>query len=163
MLNVVCLMGRLAADPELRHTQTGVSVTSFRIAVDRTYQPKGGQEKLTDWIDIVAWRNTADFVCKYFHKGSMIAVNGSLQTRQYTDRDGNRRTAVEVVADNVFFGESKRSEGGAYGASYGEGGGWQNNASAPVAAPQFSESPTAFSTAGSNDFEEIVGDDELPF
>ncbi|HIW74653.1 MAG TPA: single-stranded DNA-binding protein [Firmicutes bacterium] len=151
MLNVVCLMGRLAADPELRHTQSQIPVTSFRIAVDRTFQSKG-QEKQTDWIDIVAWRNTAEFVTRYFHKGSMIAVQGSLQTRSYTDRDGNKRTAVEVVADNVFFGESKR-----------------NSDSAPAAGrydsqvPQFSEAAPAFSTAGSGDFEEIVGDDELPF
>ena len=151
MLNVVCLMGRLAADPELRHTQSQIPVTSFRIAVDRTFQSKG-QEKQTDWIDIVAWRNTAEFVTRDFHKGSMIAVQGGLQTRSYTDRDGNKRTAVEVVADNVFFGESKR-----------------NSDSAPAAGrydsqvPQFSEAAPAFSTAGSGDFEEIVGDDELPF
>lgn len=112
MLNVVCLMGRLAADPELRHTQSQIPVTSFRIAVDRTFQSKG-QEKQTDWIDIVAWRNTAEFVTRYFHKGSMIAVQGSIQTRSYTDKDGNKRTAFEVVADNVFFGESKRDSGGA--------------------------------------------------
>lgn len=103
MLNSVCLMGRLAADPELKTTQNGVSVTSFRIAVDRTFQSKG-QEKQTDWIDIVAWRNTAEFVTRYFRKGSMIAVQGSIQTRSYTDRDGGKRTAFEVVADNVFFG-----------------------------------------------------------
>lgn len=150
MLNVVCLMGRLAADPELRHTQTQIPVTSFRIAVDRTFQPKG-QDKQTDWIDIVAWRNTAEFVSRYFHKGSMIVVQGSIQTRSYSDKDGNKRTAFEVVADNVFFGESKRDSG----------------APAPFRTdsqvPQFSEAPPAFSTAGSGDFEEIVGDDELPF
>lgn len=150
MLNAVCLMGRLAADPELRHTQTQVAVTSFRIAVDRSFQSKG-QERQTDWIDIVAWRNTAEFVSKYFHKGSMIVVQGSIQTRSYTDKDGNKRTAFEVVADNVFFGESKR------------------DGSAPAATrydsqvPQFNEAPPAFSTANSGDFEEIVGDDELPF
>ena len=151
MLNSVCLMGRLGADPELKATQNGVSVTRFRIAVDRTFQPRG-QEKQTDWIDIVAWRNTAEFVTRYFRRGSMIAVQGSLQTRSYTDRDGNKRTGVEVVADNVFFGESKR-----------------NSDSAPAAGrydsqvPQFSEAAPAFSTAGSGDFEEIGGDDELPF
>lgn len=149
MLNVVCLMGRLAADPELRHTQTQIPVTSFRIAVDRTFQPKG-QEKQTDWIDIVAWRNTAEFITRYFRKGSMIAVQGSLQTRSYTDKEGNKRTAVEVVADNVFFGESKRDSAPA-----------GNRFDSQV--PQFNEAPPAFSTAGSGDFEEIVGDDELPF
>ena len=145
MLNVVCLMGRLAADPELRHTQSQIPVTSFRIAVDRTFQSKG-QEKQTDWIDIVAWRNTAEFVTRYFHKGSMIAVQGSIQTRSY------KRTAFEVVADNVFFGESKRDSGGAPAG---------NRYDSQV--PQFSESAPAFSTASSGDFEEIVGDDELPF
>ena len=151
MLNVVCLMGRLAADPELRHTQSQIPVTSFRIAVDRTFQSKG-QEKQTDWIDIVAWRNTAEFVTRYFHKGSMIAVQGSIQTRSYTDKDGNKRTAFEVVADNVFFGESKRDSGGDPAG---------NRYDSQV--PQFSESAPAFSTASSGDFEEIVGDDELPF
>lgn len=149
MLNAVCLMGRLVADPELRHTQTQIPVTSFRIAVDRTFQQKG-QEKQTDWIDIVAWRNTAEFVSRYFHKGSMIVVQGSIQTRSYTDKEGNKRTAVEVVANNVFFGESKR-DGGAP-AVHGDS-----------QVPQFNEAPPAFSTANSNDFEEIVGDDELPF
>lgn len=137
MLNTVALMGRLAADPELKTTQSGIAVTSFRIAVDRTYQPKD-QEKITDWIDVVAWRNTAEFVARYFHKGSMIAVQGSIQTRSYTDRDGNKRTAVEVVADNVFFGESKRND------------------FAPVSTPDVSK-------AAPDDFEEISGDDELPF
>lgn len=150
MLNVVCLMGRLAADPELRHTQTQIPVTSFRIAVDRTFQPKG-QEKQTDWIDIVAWRNTAEFVTRYFRKGSMIALQGSIQTRAYTDKEGNKRTAFEIVADNVFFAESKRD-----GAPAG-GGRFDSQI------PQFNEAPPAFSTAASGDFEEIVGDDELPF
>lgn len=151
MLNNVSLMGRMAADPELRNTQSGIPVTTFRIAVDRTFVPKG-QEKQTDWIDIVAWRSTAEFVEKYFRKGSMIAVQGSIQTRSYTDKDGNKRTAFEVVADNVFFGESKRDSGGAPAG---------NRYDSQV--PQFSESAPAFSTASSGDFEEIVGDDELPF
>lgn len=102
MLNRAILMGRLAADPELRQTPSGISVTSFRIAVNRTYD-----RDLTDWIDIVAWRQTAEFICKYFQNGSMIAVEGSIQTRNYEDRNGNRRTAVEVVADQVHFAESK--------------------------------------------------------
>ena len=150
MLNVVCLMGRLAADPELRHTQTQIPVTSFRIAVDRTFQPKG-QEKQTDWIDIVAWRNTAEFVTRYFRKGSMIALQGSIQTRAYTDKEGNKRTAFEIVADNVFFAESKRDGAPAGGSRFDS------------QIPQFNEAPPAFSTAASGDFEEIVGDDELPF
>ena len=102
MLNSVCLMGRLGADPELRNTPNGIPVTTFRLAVDRTYQAKG-QEKQTDWVDIVAWRSTAEFAAKYFRKGSLMAVQGSLQARRYTDREGNNRTAVEVVAEHIFF------------------------------------------------------------
>lgn len=91
MLNAVCLMGRMVADPELRHTQSQIPVTSFRIAVDRTYQPKGAEQRQADFLDIVAWRNTAEFVCRYFRKGQLIAVQGSIQTRKYTDKDGNNR------------------------------------------------------------------------
>lgn len=105
MLNKAILMGRLAADPELRTTPNGVSVTAFRIAVNRTYN-----REMTDWIDIVAWRQQAEFVCKYFQKGSMIVVEGSIQTRNYEDKNGNKRTAVEVVADQVHFAESKTKE-----------------------------------------------------
>lgn len=102
MLNISTLMGRLTADPELRRTPNGVSVTTFNIAVERTYTPQG-QEKQADFIDIVAWRNTAEFVCKYFSKGRLIALNGSIQTRTYEDKEGHKRKAFEVVADNVFF------------------------------------------------------------
>lgn len=102
MLNDVSLMGRLTADPELRRTPNGVSVTTFTIAVERTYTPQG-QEKQTDFIDIVAWRNTAEFACKYFAKGKMMAIQGSIQTRTYDDKEGHKRKAFEVVADNVFF------------------------------------------------------------
>lgn len=108
MLNKSILMGRLVADPELRQTTNGISVCSFRIAVDRNYSKE--QEKQTDFINIVAWRNTADFVSEYFAKGKMIIVEGAIQTRNYQDKDGNNRTAVEVNASNVFFGESKRQE-----------------------------------------------------
>lgn len=106
MINRVILMGRLVADPELRQTPNGVSVCAFRIAVDRNYS---GKEKQADFIDIVAWRQSAEFVSKYFAKGKMIIVEGSIQTRKYEDRNGNKRTAVEVVADNVQFGEPKGS------------------------------------------------------
>ena len=107
MLNVAVLMGRLVADPELRHTANDVSVTSFTVAVDRSYV-KAGADRQADFIDVVAWRNTADFVCKYFRKGQLIAVQGSIQTRTYTDKDGNKRKAVEVVAGNVHFAEGKK-------------------------------------------------------
>lgn len=106
MLNKVILMGRLVSDPELRQTPNGVSVCAFRIAVDRNYS---GKEKQADFIDIVAWRQSAEFVSKYFAKGKMIIVEGSIQTRKYEDKNGNKRTAVEVVAENVQFGEPKGS------------------------------------------------------
>ena len=106
MLNNAVIMGRLVADPELRTTGSGVSVTSFTVAVDRRFANKD-EEKQADFIDVVAWRQTADFVCKYFRKGSMIAVQGYIQTRMYEDKDGNKRKAVEIVADNVSFCGSK--------------------------------------------------------
>lgn len=102
MLNRVVLMGRLVADPELRNTQNGTSVVQFRLAVERDYTPKG-QEKQTDFIDIVAWRNTAEFIVKYFEKGQLIALTGTIQTRSYTDRQGNKRIVTEVIADQVYF------------------------------------------------------------
>ena len=139
MLNSVCLMGRLTADPELKSTQSGVSVCSFRIAVDRTYQPKG-QEKQTDFINIVTWRGTAEFVSRYFRKGQLVAVQGSIQTGQYTDRDGNKRTTFDVVADNVFFAEKKAESG-----ETKQGAGYDHS-------PDIQ-----------GDFEEIMGNDELTF
>lgn len=105
-LNVVALMGRLVAEPELRHTTSGVATCTFRIAADRSYSKDG--ERKADFIDIVTWRQTAEFVCKYFHKGSMIAVNGSIQTRNYEDKNGNKRTAFEVVAEGVHFASTAR-------------------------------------------------------
>lgn len=149
MLNVVCLMGRLGSDPELRYTPSQVPVTSFSIAVQRSYAPKGA-ERQTDWIDIVAWRSTAEFITKYFRKGSLIIVQGSIQTRSYTDKDGNKRTAFEVLAENVYFGDSKRD-------------GAPSPARFESQIPQFNETPPAFSNVDDSDFEEIVGDDELPF
>lgn len=109
MFNLVVLTGRLAADAELKTTNNGVSVCSFTIAVERRY--KQGEERQADFINIVAWRQTAEFVSKHFSKGSMIGIEGSIQTRKYQDKDGNNRTAFEVVANNVQFVESKRSEG----------------------------------------------------
>lgn len=114
MLNCAIIMGRLTADPELRTTQSGISVTSFTVAVDRAY--KSGDERQTDFINVVAWRSTADFVSRYFRKGQMIAVQGSIQVRNYEDKNGNKRTAVEIVADNVSFCGSKNEGGSNYGA-----------------------------------------------
>lgn len=106
MLNKAILMGRLTADPELRHTQNNIPVTSFTLAVDRSF----GKEKQTDFLDIVAWRNTAEFVSKWFSKGMLVAVSGRMQTRTWEDKQGNKRKTVEVVADEVFFAEGKKRE-----------------------------------------------------
>lgn len=106
MLNKAILMGRLTADPELRHTQSNIPVTSFTLAVDRAYSKD--REKITDFIDVVAWRSTAEFAFKYFRKGQLVAVCGSIQTRVWEDKQGNKRKAVEVVADEVHFAEAKR-------------------------------------------------------
>lgn len=108
MLNIVAVMGRLARDPEMRQTTTGKSVASFTIACDRGRKDANGQS-VCDWLNIVAWDKTAEFVCKYFQKGSMIAIDGRLQTRQYQDKNGQNRTAVEIVAQNAHFGSSKES------------------------------------------------------
>ena len=108
MLNKVFLQGRLVADPELRHTQQGTPVASYRLAVERDYKSKDANAQNADFVNIVSWRNTAEFVCKYFTKGRMMLVEGRLQVRSYTDKDGNRRTAVEVVTDNVHFADSRK-------------------------------------------------------
>ena len=108
MLNRIIIMGRLTADPELRRTGTGVAVTSFTLAVDRDFSGKDGNEKEVDFIDCVAWRNTGEFVAKHFAKGCMAVVSGRLQIRSYTDKEGNKRRAAEIIADNVYFGDSKR-------------------------------------------------------
>lgn len=112
MLNKIVIMGRLTRDPEMRQTGSGTSVTSFSLAVERDYSGRDGGEKQTDFIDVVAWRHTAEFVDKYFAKGDMAAVSGRLQIRDWTDREGGKRRSAEVVADNVYFGESKRRDGG---------------------------------------------------
>ena len=112
MLNHIVLMGRLTRDPELRYTQSQLPVVSFSIACDRDFGGRDGAEKQTDFIDIVAWRSTAEIVSKFFTKGSMAVVSGRLQIRDWTDREGNKRRSAEVVADNVYFGDSKRREEG---------------------------------------------------
>ena len=119
MLNRIIVMGRLVRDPELRTTQSGVSVTSFTLAVDRDFKNRDSGEKSTDFIDVVAWRQTAEFICKYFGKGRMAVAEGRLQIRDWKDRDGNNRRSAEVVADNVYFADSKRDSAGgsdSYGA-----------------------------------------------
>ncbi len=132
MLNHITIMGRLVRDPELRYTQSQTPVASFTLAVDRDFAGRDGGERQTDFIDCVAWRHTGEFVSKYFSKGSMAVVAGRLQIRDWTDRDGNKRKAAEVVAENVYFGESKRREDGSAPArreSYGNQGGYGNDRS----------------------------------
>lgn len=109
MLNHIVIMGRLTRDPELRRTGSGLAVASFTVAVDRDFSSKNGSEKETDFIDCVAWRQAGEFVAKYFTKGRMIVVSGRLQIRQWTDKEGNKRRSAEIVADNVYFGDSKKS------------------------------------------------------
>lgn len=140
MINMVALMGRLTFEPEVRTTPSGVSVMRFQIACDRSYQ-KSGQDRQADFIDCVAWRQTAEFISRYFHKGSMIAVEGTLQTSSYTDKNGNQRKQVEVLANNVSFCGSKSETGSAAGSQLEP-----NN-----------------SNADNSDFDEIPDDDDLPF
>ena len=124
MLNRCIIMGRLTYDPELRHTQAGKSVTSITLAVDRDFKGKNG-EKETDFIDVVAWGNTAEFLCNYFSKGRMTVVEGRLQIRDWTDKDGKKRKAVEVLADHVYFGESKPKDEYAAPSYTAQGNGFQ--------------------------------------
>lgn len=112
MLNRIVMMGRLTRDPELRHTQNGTAVASFTLAVDRDFKDKQTGEKETDFIDCVAWRHTAEFVSRYFSKGRMAVVEGRLQIRNWTDKEGNKRRSAEVLADSMYFGDSRQSEGG---------------------------------------------------
>ncbi len=141
MLNSIIIMGRLTADPELRSTSSGLSVTSFNVAVDRGYV-RAGEEKKTDFIPVVAWREKADFVTKYFRKGSMIAVQGSLQSRNYEDKNGNKRVAYEIVADQISFCGSKAETGtGNYD----------------------SVNPSSYNNSSADDFSSVVDDDDLPF
>ena len=171
MLNHIVIMGRLTREPELRRTGSGIAVASFTVAVDRDFGGRDGGEKETDFIDCVAWRSTGEFVSKYFTKGSMIVVSGRLQIRSWTDKDGNKRRTAEVVADNCYFGESKRSSenshggnaygGNSYGGSYGNNnyGGSSYNAPAPSYGGY-----SAPAAAPASDFAMLEDDDaQLPF
>lgn len=165
MLNHITIMGRLTRDPELRRTGSGVAVASFRVAVDRDFAPKDGGERKADFIDCVAWRQTGEFVSKYFTKGRMIVVDGRLEMRDWTDKDGNKRTSAEVVVANAYFGDSKRdSDGGnAYGGSnnYGSSNSYGGSYSAP--APSYG-SYAAPASAPASDFAMLEDDDaQLPF
>ena len=162
MLNHIVLMGRLTRDPELRRTGSGVAVASFTLAVDRDFAAQGA-EKETDFVDIVAWRNTAEFVSRYFTKGRMAVVTGRLQIRNWTDKEGNKRRSAEVVADNVYFGESKRgSEGTSNYSSYGNSNGGYNSNPAP--APSYGGGYSAPAATPASDFAMLEDDDaQLPF
>lgn len=164
MLNVAIIMGRLTADPELRRTGGGVDVCTFRVAVDRRFKAQN-EERQADFINVVAWRQTAEFVSRYFRKGSMIAVQGAIQVRNYEDKNGNRREAVEIVAENVSFTGNKAESGGGYSngdiplpsppperPGLGQGGPGSSSAPAP-----------AYATGSAADFDEIAGEDDLPF
>ena len=145
MLNRIIIMGRLARDPELRRTQSGTAVASFTLAVDRDFKDKATGERSTDWIDVVAWRNTAEFVSRYFTKGRMAVVEGRLQVRDWTDKEGNKRRTAEIVAENVYFGDSKRDSDSSYQGGYSSGG------------YQTTEQPN-------NEFHELQDEDgDLPF
>ena len=159
MLNVVAIMGRLARDPEMRQTTTGKNVASFRIACDRNFV-RQGEQRQADFIDIVAWRSQAEFVSKYFQKGSLIVVDGRLQSRQYQDKTGANRTAVEVVANNINFAGPKSSNAG-------DGNGYQNAApsyqNAAPARPAAVEAAPSYSAGSADDFAVIDDSDDLPF
>ena len=166
MLNKIFIMGRLTRDPELRRTQSGTAVTSFSLAVDRDYKSQSG-EKETDFIDVVAWRSTAEFVSKYFTKGRMAVVSGRLQIRQWTDKDGNNRRSAEIVADNVYFGDSKRdSDGASAGGNYSGNNGYSNYGNNAHSAPASSGNFGGYSapSSGASDFASLEDDDaQLPF
>lgn len=149
-MNRVVLMGRLVADPELKNTPAGVSVTTFRIAVDRRYV-KQGEQRQADFFDIVVWRQTAEFVCKYFSKGQLIALEGTLQSRTYQDKNGNNRYVVEVIADNVYFtGDRRTTSSGQVSGGYSD-------------MPEQPEQKPAYVSGSTGDFEEMPLDDDLPF
>ena len=152
MLNHITIMGRLTRDPELRYTQSQTPVASFTVAVDRDFGGRDGGEKQTDFIDCVAWRSTAEFVSKYFQKGSMAVVSGRLQIRDWTDREGGKRRSAEVVVDNIYFGESRRRDS-SEGSSYDSRSSYSSY-----------EAPRSASPAPSSPFSDLDdGDGELPF
>lgn len=157
MINIVAIMGRLVADPELRTTPAGHSVCSFRIACERSYTPKG-QQRQADFVDIVAWGKTAEFVCKFFQKGSMIAIDGSIQTRHYQSKDGSNRTAVEVVANNISFAGAKRQDGQNAPSYEQQTKNHVQQAKAAQDAPQ-----PAYTQGSMDDFAVINDNDDLPF
>lgn len=157
MLNVVAIMGRLVADPELRTTQQGTNVCTFRIACERSYS-KPGEQRQADFVDIVAWGKNAEFICKFFKKGGMIAIDGSIQTRNYQDKQGSKRTAVEVVANNISFSGAKAADKPAAASYEQQTRNHVQQANATQSAPQ-----PAYTQGGMDDFSVISDTDDLPF
>ncbi len=158
MLNHIVIMGRLTRDPELRYTQSNTPVASFTVAVDRDFGGRDGGEKQTDFIDCSAWRQTGEFVSKYFRKGSMIVVSGRLQSRKWQDRDGNNRTNWEISADNVYFGESRRRDDDGRDSFGG------NNSPSNFGGNSYESNRGASAPAQPNPFQDLGDDDgELPF
>ena len=155
MLNKAILMGRLVRDPELRQTQSGISVVTFTLAVDRNYA-RSGTEKQTDFLDIVAWRSTAEFVSRYFKKGMQVAVTGSIQTRKWKDQNDQNRVSVEIVADEVFFADSKREPSSDSGSSFTSPAPRADAPAPNYGAPSFQSQDTSFEDLNEDD-------DELPF
>lgn len=162
MLNRIVVMGRLTRDPELRHTQNGIAVASFAVACERDFKDRSTGEKVTDFFDVIAWRQTAEFVSNYFSRGRMAIVEGRLQLRDWTDREGNKRRSAEIVADNVYFGDSKRDnespDNGGYRANSGS---YQQNSQRP---PRSSVSAPDYGMPGADQFSDLTEDDgDLPF
>ncbi len=163
MLNHIVIMGRLVKDPELRYTQSQVPVASFTVAVDRDFGGRDGAERQTDFVDCVAWRQTGEFVSKYFQKGRMIVVSGRLQSRKWQDREGNNRTNWEIQADNVYFGDSKRESDGGYSQnSYGGQSSFSNQSNSYGGYDSAKQNASAPQVAA-NPYEELEDDGELPF
>ena len=163
MLNKIFIMGRLTRDPELRRTQTGTPVASFSLAVDRDFKDKSTGERTTDFIDVVAWRQTGEFVSRYFTKGRMAVVTGRLQIRNWTDKEGNKRRSAEVVADNVYFGDSKRDAAGD-NSGYSPAPSYGYSAPAAPAAGSSHGYAAPAAPAPASDFSMIEDDDsQLPF
>ncbi len=160
MLNRVILMGRLTAEPDYRTTQSGASLARFTLAVDRDYSGQGAERK-TDFLDIVVWRSTADFVSKYFHKGQLVAVQGSIQVSSYTDREGTKRRSWDIVADQVYFAESKKDNGSQTNYDYSR----YDQMTPPPAQtqqPSYGEPASAYQSGSEGDFTPVA-DDDLPF
>ena len=152
MLNHIVIMGRLARDPELRHTQNGTPVATFRLAVDRDFKDKNTGERVTDWIDVVAWRGTGEFVSRYFSKGRMAVVEGRLQLRDWTDKEGNKRRSAEVLVSSVYFGDSKPKDGDSAGGK------------AKAGKDDDFQLPGDFGAGSDNGFADLADDDgDLPF